>query len=130
MKTWKVSDSMNATMFGEAEVGRLVFVICRSKVSFQEHTGRVFRLQFDEFQIVSSSHDDTILIWDFLNPRVEGVFSDGSAASESSRRSQLSFAPLASSSPINNMRPPLDEDPSENGKVLRFSVVCLCGNLL
>ena len=25
------------------------------------------RLQFDEFQIVSSSHDDTILIWDFLN---------------------------------------------------------------
>jgi len=27
----------------------------------------VFRLQFDEFQIVSSSHDDTILIWDFLN---------------------------------------------------------------
>lgn len=34
---------------------------------FKEHTGRVFRLQFDEFQIVSSSHDDTILIWDFLN---------------------------------------------------------------
>lgn len=32
-----------------------------------EHTGRVFRLQFDEFQIVSSSHDDTIIIWDFLN---------------------------------------------------------------
>jgi len=27
----------------------------------------VFRLQFDEFQIVSSSHDDTILVWDFLN---------------------------------------------------------------
>lgn len=36
-------------------------------LSSQEHTGRVFRLQFDEFQIVSSSHDDTILIWDFLN---------------------------------------------------------------
>lgn len=34
---------------------------------FQEHSGRVFRLQFDEFQIISSSHDDTILIWDFLN---------------------------------------------------------------
>ncbi|KAF7239834.1 F-box/WD repeat-containing protein 11 [Varanus komodoensis] len=32
-----------------------------------EHSGRVFRLQFDEFQIISSSHDDTILIWDFLN---------------------------------------------------------------
>lgn len=36
-------------------------------LSLQEHTGRVFRLQFDEFQIVSSSHDDTILIWDFLS---------------------------------------------------------------
>ncbi|VDN88530.1 unnamed protein product [Brugia pahangi] len=36
-----------------------------------EHTGRVFRLQFDEFQIVSSSHDDTILIWDFLEPQPE-----------------------------------------------------------
>ena len=34
---------------------------------FQQHTGRVFRLQFDDFQIVSSSHDDTILIWDFLD---------------------------------------------------------------
>ena len=27
----------------------------------------MFRLQFDEFQIVSSSHDDTIIVWDFLN---------------------------------------------------------------
>lgn len=33
--------------------------------SLQEHHGKIFRLQFDEFQIVSSSHDDTILIWDF-----------------------------------------------------------------
>lgn len=32
----------------------------------QAHESRVFRLQFDEFKIVSSSHDDTILIWDFL----------------------------------------------------------------
>lgn len=31
----------------------------------------MFRLQFDEFQIVSSSHDDTILIWDFLEPQTE-----------------------------------------------------------
>lgn len=35
-----------------------------------KHTGRVFRLQFDEFQIVSSSHDDTILIWNFLGPEI------------------------------------------------------------
>ena len=27
----------------------------------------MFRLQFDHFQVVSSSHDDTILIWDFLD---------------------------------------------------------------
>jgi F-box and WD-40 domain protein 1/11 len=44
------------------------FVIERGGIFIrQEHSGRVFRLQFDEFQIVSSSHDDTILIWDFLN---------------------------------------------------------------
>ncbi|KAG8235863.1 hypothetical protein J437_LFUL016470 [Ladona fulva] len=44
-----------------------------------EHTGRVFRLQFDEFQIVSSSHDDTILIWDFLDcTPPEGTPSQGS----------------------------------------------------
>ena len=36
-------------------------------ILFQEHSGRVFRLQFDEFQIVSSSHDDSVLVWDFLN---------------------------------------------------------------
>ena len=39
--------------------------------SIQEHSGRVFRLQFDQFQIVSSSHDDTILIWDFLDAETE-----------------------------------------------------------
>lgn len=33
----------------------------------------MFRLQFDEFQIVSSSHDDTILIWDFLNSSVDST---------------------------------------------------------
>lgn len=42
-------------------------------LNFQQHTGRVFRLQFDEFQIVSSSHDDTILIWDFMDSRSVGV---------------------------------------------------------
>ncbi|CAF2137666.1 unnamed protein product [Rotaria magnacalcarata] len=36
--------------------------------TFTEHTGRVFRLQFDEFQIVSSSHDDTIICFNFLQP--------------------------------------------------------------
>ena len=39
--------------------------------ALQEHSGRVFRLQFDQFQIVSSSHDDTILIWDFLDAETE-----------------------------------------------------------
>jgi len=31
------------------------------------HTGAVYDLKFDEFQIVSCSKDGTILIWDFLN---------------------------------------------------------------
>lgn len=48
-------------MFASSCLAHLV--LCCS----QEHSGRVFRLQFDEFQIISSSHDDTILIWDFLN---------------------------------------------------------------
>ncbi|CAF4829342.1 unnamed protein product [Rotaria socialis] len=38
--------------------------------TFTEHTGRVFRLQFDEFQIVSSSHDDTIICFNFLQPDI------------------------------------------------------------
>ncbi|PKU35399.1 solute carrier family facilitated glucose transporter member hypothetical protein [Limosa lapponica baueri] len=42
-------------------------IVSSDPIQIQEHSGRVFRLQFDEFQIVSSSHDDTILIWDFLN---------------------------------------------------------------
>lgn len=55
------------------------FVIERGGIFVrQEHTGRVFRLQFDEFQIVSSSHDDTILIWDFLN------YNDANSAAGSS----------------------------------------------
>ncbi len=54
-------------------------------VSQQEHTGRVFRLQFDDFQIVSSSHDDTILIWDFLDTPSGSVpmeTGEGSSSSE------------------------------------------------
>ena len=34
----------------------------------QKHSGSVLSLQFDDFQIVSGSLDDTILIWDFLDP--------------------------------------------------------------
>lgn len=48
-------------------ISRSNHVLTQIFFSHQEHTGRVFRLQFDEFQIVSSSHDDSILIWDFLN---------------------------------------------------------------
>lgn len=59
----------------------------------QEHTGRVFRLQFDEFQIVSSSHDDTILIWDFLNCNSQDQ--QDSATSPSQRTEAL---------PANNQR--------------------------
>ena len=34
----------------------------------QEHSHLVLSLQFDDFQIVSGSLDDTILILDFLDP--------------------------------------------------------------
>lgn len=49
------------------ECNKTILFTHPNNTKIQEHTGRVFRLQFDEFQIVSSSHDDTILIWDFLN---------------------------------------------------------------
>lgn len=50
--------------------------------TLEEHKGRVFRLQFDDFQIVSSSHDDTILIWDFSHPLVCGASEDPSTAGQ------------------------------------------------
>lgn len=65
----------------------------------QEHSGRVFRLQFDEFQIVSSSHDDTILIWDFLNYND----TNNSAAGSSSNATMLGSGP----SHTNDNLPPL-----------------------
>jgi len=34
----------------------------------QEHPDYVNDLKFDDFQIVSCSDDDSILIWDFLDP--------------------------------------------------------------
>ena len=50
---------------------KYLFYIMNFCFALQEHSGRVFRLQFDQFQIVSSSHDDTILIWDFLDAETE-----------------------------------------------------------
>jgi WD40 repeat protein len=35
--------------------------VCR----LQGHVNRVFRVQFDSLRIVSSSQDDTMIIWDF-----------------------------------------------------------------
>ena len=64
---------MFCIIIGKIEVWDLVAALDpRSQSSLcictlTEHTGRVFRLQFDEFQIVSSSHDDTILCFNFLN---------------------------------------------------------------
>ncbi|RXG55291.1 F-box/WD repeat-containing protein 1A [Armadillidium vulgare] len=52
----------------------------------QEHTGRVYKLQFDEFQIVSSSDHDTILIWDFLNcSPTDGAIAPGNCGGTYSR---------------------------------------------
>ena len=60
-KKKKYSLSLTLVMTGVAR-WLMLYRVCS-----QQHTGRVFRLQFDEFQIVSSSHDDTILVFDFLN---------------------------------------------------------------
>ena len=38
----------------------------------QEHLEGVYSLQFDDFQIVSGSLDDRILIWDFLDSTQPG----------------------------------------------------------
>lgn len=62
--------------------------------TLQQHTGRVFRLQFDDFQIVSSSHDDTILIWDFARPATgseerDDGFDDGINAALASQNNCL-----------------------------------------
>ena len=34
----------------------------------QEHTGYVYGLQFDAVQVISGSHDGTLLTYDFLDP--------------------------------------------------------------
>lgn len=71
------SDTVTSWTFGQSEPwsGCALPQWCTCSYCFlssQEHSGRVFRLQFDEFQIISSSHDDTILIWDFLNVSTNG----------------------------------------------------------
>lgn len=64
---------MSKLLIGKIKVWDLVAALDpRSQSSLcirtlTEHTGRVFRLQFDEFQIISSSHDDTILCFNFLH---------------------------------------------------------------
>ena len=63
---------------------------CLMHTLTQEHTGRVFRLQFDDFQIVSSSHDDTILIWDFLDTVPPGPIDQGSMEVEHTTAKQES----------------------------------------
>jgi len=59
-------------------------------------------LQFDDFQIVSSSHDDTILIWDFLEvddstPTNSNM--DVESAAASNRAKARSNSPPSDSSP-------------------------------
>ena len=63
----RVRTSFNATSLPKIVLTECNDVNCACLSTLQEHQGRVFRLQFDDFQIVSSSHDDTILMWDFLN---------------------------------------------------------------
>lgn len=73
-------------------------------IYFQEHTGRVFRLQFDEFQIVSSSHDDTILIWDFLNYSQDSADPSGSRSNNSNSLSMTGNADNGGRSPSRKIK--------------------------
>lgn len=64
----------------------------------------MFRLQFDEFQIISSSHDDTIVIWDFLKQEgtssglIANAMAGPGAATASAARPSDSF--LDPNSPV------------------------------
>ena len=42
-------------------------IVC-SSLSLQEHTDRVYGVQFDDFQLISCGWDDKICIHDFLDP--------------------------------------------------------------
>ena len=76
-------------------------------------------MQFDDFQIVSSSHDDTILIWDFLEvddstPMNSNM--DVEAAIASNRAKARSSSPSSDHSPpppSNNHR----RDPNSSNKM-------------
>ncbi|VDN56857.1 unnamed protein product [Dracunculus medinensis] len=68
IKVWDLQAALNPRSPPES-----ICLLTLAAMLKNQHTGRVFRLQFDEFQIVSSSHDDTILIWDFMDSRSVGV---------------------------------------------------------
>lgn len=90
------------------------FVIERGGIFVrQEHTGRVFRLQFDEFQIVSSSHDDTILIWDFLN------YNDTNNSAAGPSNNAIMHG--GSASHANDTLPPLPPGKSYNFTIIELS---------
>ena len=92
----------------------------------KEHTGRVFRLQFDDFQIVSSSHDDTIIIWDFLSE--QAIKSDDQTTTNSSLQrsssttngSSQQFQPVVNNT--NNNRVDADRSPNNSPPTLNNQI--------
>jgi len=59
----------------------------------QEHSSIIRSLEFDDFQIISGSRDDSILIWDFLDPIPPGfVQSDQSKAKKALHNAHFSSA--------------------------------------
>jgi len=76
----------------------------------------VFRLQFDEFQIVTSSHDDTILIWDFLNFNAPCDFAtSGGTGNQSIETTNNSVTNGAGENPAAPLQVGVDIDDDLNG---------------
>lgn len=67
-----------------------------------EHTGRVFRLQFDDFQIISSSHDDTILCFNFLQTESNNSDSVNSTPILGLEQTQINSFPAAAAANFND----------------------------
>lgn len=78
-------------------------------------------MQFDEFQIVSSSHDDTILIWDFLNYKntaqasTLGEFATQQAAAGVAAAVAAALPPLAAAAAIVDQADAVSSDVDEGG---------------
>ena len=88
-------------------------------------------MQFDDFQIVSSSHDDTILIWDFLDSSPPDPMEvDGEISATQELPKEL-FQRHSSEEPDSPTRDEININfPEEEGGSPAFSGPSPCYNLI